>query len=187
MKRVIFLIIGIFITATACQDDFVESENELSQVEKSAKFEKIKTFNIKSHITVIPNNEAPTITCNPETIVMSGSGWVSGQESIFGKIVQEKSIYEKEYCELTMTMDGPVLYTKVNVLLHNTTNEKQFVINHHFINIATGESWGNSELTGGTGRFEGATGYTEMLNVIIDPVTGIGTWDEEGEITLILK
>ncbi len=187
MKRLIFLLIGIFIVATACQDNFVETENDLSQIEKSAKYEKIKTFNIKSRITATPNNEGPVITCNPETIVMSGTGWVSGQENIFGKILQDKSTYEKEFCELTITDEGPVLYTKVNVLLQNTKNEKQFVINHHFINIATGDSWGHSELTGGTGRFEGATGFTEMLNVVIDPVTGIGTWDEEGEITLVLK
>jgi hypothetical protein len=184
MKRIIYFLIGILMLGVACQDEFVKSEDNL----KSAKIEKTQTFNIKANITAIPNNEGPTITCSEEPeVIMSGGGWVSGQENIFGKIVLEKSTYEKEYCELNMTAEGPVLYTRVNVQLENTHHEKHFVINHHFINLATGDSWGHSELIGGTGRFEGATGTTEMLNVIVDPVTGIGTWDEEGEITLVLK
>jgi hypothetical protein len=56
-----------------------------------------------------------------------------------------------------------------------------------YINVATGDIWGHNELVGGTGRFEGISGTTQILQAKMVPETGGVTWVEEGEITLILK
>ena len=118
---------------------------------------------------------------------MPETGWVSGHETIFGKFDPENSTYEKEFCEFTMTAQGPVVYTLTHVTLQRMNGEQMFVENHMWLNVATGEISGYSDVVDGTGRFEGVTGRAEMLNGTVDLSTGIGNWEEDGYITLILK
>lgn len=189
MKQVIFLLIGILMLSVACQDNFVEPENDMTVVTKSAKFEKTKTHQIKGRISVIPDPEAPMLTCSPvgAEIKMHSRGWISGHENIFGKFDQEHSIYEKESCELNMTDEGPVVYNRTNVIVQRSNGDKMFAVNNMWINVATGDIWGYTEINDGTGRFEGVTGRADMLNASIDLETGIGSWDEIGYLTLVIK
>lgn len=187
MKRVFFLLIGILIAAVACQDDFVESENALTK--KSAKSEKIKTFQVKGHVEAIPNIELPFVSCIPAEyeIALPGSGWVSGHKNIFGKFVQDESFFNRDFCEFNLTPEGPVVYSHADVELTRSDGDKIFVASHSWVNVETGVITGYNEIIDGTGRFEGVYGKSDIVNGIFDPVTGISTWEEEGEITLVLK
>lgn len=189
MKRKIFLLIGILALSVACQDNFVEFENDLTVGTKSAKYEKTKTHLIKGWIKVIPDWEAPMFTCTPEEfgIELCSSGWVSGHESILGKIVQEQSTYEKQSCDVTMTDEGPVVLNVVTADLLRTNGNRTFILSHTYINVATNEVWGYTDLVGGTGRFEGITGRTFMQDGSLDPETGMLSWEQEGYITLVIK
>ncbi|WP_163322092.1 hypothetical protein [Draconibacterium mangrovi] len=189
MKRIIFLLIGIFIMATACQDDFVETDNDLSQVEKSAKYEKIKTFEVRGYVNSIPNMNGPMVSCLPEgsELALAETGWVNGHVNIFGKIVQEKSTYWGVFCEMNMTPDGPVVLITADVELERSNGDMIFLTSYMILNPFTNEISGHNEYTGGTGRFEGVTGECNIVNGVLDPETGIASWEETGEITLLLK
>ena len=185
MKRIIFLLIGILAMSVACQDDFVEPENNL----KSAKYEKTQTFQVKGWAEVIPDWNAGTFTCNPEElgIEFCTRGWVNGHVNILGTIVREQSTYEKQSCDVTMTEEGPVVLNVVTADILRTNGNRTFVVCHMWINVATGEIWGQNDLTGGTGRFEGITGTTYIRNAKIIHETGGISWKEDGFITLVLK
>jgi hypothetical protein len=188
MKRVFFLLIGILAFSVACQDNFVEPENELSAVEKSAKFEKVKTFPVKGWINIIPDPDAPMFSCTPEQfgIEMCSSGWIKGIETILGKIVEEKSTYEKQSCDVTMTDAGPVIHNVVTAKVTYACGDIAFCESHTFINPVTGEVWGQTDVLDGTGRYEGATGTMYQLNGKMLPEGGL-SWEVEGYVTLVLK
>jgi hypothetical protein len=186
MKRLFFLLIGILAFCVACQDDFAEPESST----KSAKFEKTKTFQIGGWITIVANPEMPEMACNPvgANVLLKGSGWVSGQENILGRIDPENSTYETEYCELEINEEGhPFVYARTKVILQRMNGDKLFLVNHMWIDAMSGDISGYSDITDGTGRFEGAVGQTSMLNGTVDTEKGIGSWEEDGEITLVLK
>ena len=189
MKRICLLSAGVLILAVACQDNFVEPENGMTTVEKSARLEKTITLHVKGCVKAIPDNDGSVVLCSPAEagVTVPGSGRVSGHENILGKFDPGNSTFEKEYCEFTMTPEGPVIYMNTNVILQNMSGEKMFVKNHIWINAVNGDISGYSDVIDGTGRFEGVTGSTGMMNATIDPETGIGSWEEEGYITLVIK
>ena len=188
MKRIIFLLIGILIFNVACQDEFVEPENSLANF-TATKSEKVKTFQSKGHVDAIPNYDLPATTCTPVEyeVVLTGGGWVSGHKNLFGKFVQNESLYERDLCEVNMTPDGPVIYTHANVELTRSNGDKIFVESHSWVNPVTGDVSGYNIIKDGTGKFEGAYGESEMLNGKFDPETGITSWDEDGYINMVLK
>jgi len=188
MKRIIFLLIGILILNVACQDEFVEPE--ISQANFTAtKSEKLKTFHVKGQVDAIPNYDLPLIICTPVEyeVVLSSGGWVSGHENIFGKFVQEESLFTRDLCELSMTPEGPVVYSHASVELTKSNGDKIFVESYSWVNATNGDMTGYNVLTGGTGRFKGAFGQADMLNASVDLETGIASWDEDGYMTLVLK
>lgn len=188
MKRIISLLIGMLAFSIACQEESVRPENEVALVEQSAKFEKIKTHHIKGWTEIIPDNDAPLVTCTPEDfgIQLCSSGWVNGKHNILGKVVQDQSTYEKQYCTVTMTEEGPVVLNVVTADVLRINGNRTFASSHTWINVATGEVWGYVELTGGTGRFEGITGKIHMSNGVLLP-DGRLQWEDEGYITLAIK
>lgn len=186
MKRVFLLLIGILILCVACQDDFVEPEN--TDVTKSAKYEKIKSFEVKGWTQIIPDETAGRFQCEtfgPE-FDMCASGWLAGQLNILGKVDQEHSTYTKLYCELMMTPEGPVVYNEVSAVVQGVSGEKVFGLGFVWINTVTSEVTGHSDYIGGTGRFEGMTGSTQVVNGTVLPDGGL-YWDSVGSITLVLK
>ena len=189
MKRVFFLLIGILAFSVACQDNFVEPENDLQTVTKSAKVEKIKTFQIKGWVTATPNPNEPEIACTPVEagVTVKGIGWVSGHDNIFGKFDPEYSTFQNESCDFILTPEGPVVYTVTKVILQRMNGDQMVGVNYMWINVVNGEISGYNDITEGTGRFDGVTGKTDMLNGSIDLSTGIASWEEDGEITLVLK
>ena len=189
MKRVFFLLIGILAFSVACQDNFVEPESEMATGTKSAKVEKIKTFQIKGWVTATPYADEPEIACSPVEagVTVKGVGWVSGHDNIFGKFDPKNSTFQNENCDFMLTPEGPVIYAKTNVILQRMNGDKMFVVNYMWIDALTGVISGYNEMTGGTGRFEGVTGKTDMLNGSIDLATGIASWEEDGYLKLVLK
>lgn len=189
MKRIIFLLIGILTFSMACQKEVVETDNGLEFTLKCAKAEKTKTFYIRSHVEAIPDFNSPLTLCTPTEyeIELPGSGWVSGHKDMFGKFIQDESLFVRDFCEFSLTAEGPVIYSHANVEITGASGVKIFVENHTWINAATGEIKGYNEIKGGTGRFDGAYGQADMLNATMDPVTGIASWDEEGYITILIK
>ncbi|WP_167615729.1 hypothetical protein [Maribellus sediminis] len=186
MKRVFFLLIGILIVAVACQDDFVEPENSLTT--KSAKYEKIKTFQVKGWTQIIPDETAPRFQCMPVEagVDMCSYGWLTGHMNISGKIIQEESTYTKLYCELILTPEGPVIYNEVSADVKFACGESVSALAFVSINTVTGEVTGHTDYVAGTGRFEGITGSTKVVNGKVLPDGGL-FWDTEGSITLVLK
>jgi hypothetical protein len=186
MKRVFFLLIGLLILAVSCQDDFVEPEN--APVTKSAKYEKTKTFQVKGWTQVIPDETAGRFQCETfgPPFDMCAAGWMAGHLNILGDVVQEQSTYTKLYCELLMTPEGVVVYNEVSAELLMSNGERISGLGFVSINTETGEVTGHAEYIGGTGRFEGMTGRTEVVNGKVLPEGGL-YWDSVGEITLVLK
>ncbi len=189
MKRNLFLLIGILALSIACQDEFIEPETDMAAITKSAKYEKMKTFQVKGHVEAIPNVDLPFRSCTPAEfeIALPGSGWVSGHKTIFGKFVQDESSFNRDFCEFSLTPEGPVVYSHANVEITRSNGDKIFVDSHSWVNAATGIITGYNEIKDGTGRFEGAYGHSEIVNGILDPDTGIASWEEDGFITLVLK
>jgi len=189
MKRVFFLLVGILAFSVACQDDLVEPENDLAPGIKSAKYGKTQTFQIKGWARAIPDLESPMFICTPEELGIEGcsKGWLSGHENILGKIVQEESNYKKLLCDLMMINERPVLYDEMSADILRINGDRTFGTAHIWTDVTNGEIWGDYDFDGGTGRFEGITGTINMLNASYDPDTGVMSWDEEGEITLVLK
>ncbi|MDX1284089.1 MAG: hypothetical protein R3182_03710 [Draconibacterium sp.] len=189
MKRVFLLFIGILIICVSCQNELLDPNSEMLAAEKSAKYEKTKTYQIKGWVTVIPDWESPMFTCTPEDlgIEFCSRGWVAGHENILGTIVQEQSTYEKVSCEVTMTEDGPVVHNVVRSDILRTNGNRTVIICHMYINVATGDIWGQNELISGTGRFEGITGTTHILQAKMIPETGGITWKVAGFVNLVLK
>ena len=189
MKRILFFLIGFLILSVACQDEFVEPEYDLTLGSKSAKYEKVKTFQVKGHVDAIPNIDLPFTSCTPEgsEVALPGSGWVSGHKSIFGEFVQDESFFNRDLCELSITPEGPVVYSHANVELTRSNGDKIFIDSHSWVNAATGVITGYNVIKDGTGRFEGASGQSDIVNGTVDPNTGIASWEEDGYITLVLK
>jgi len=189
MKRVLILLIGFLMISVACQDEFVEPDNDATTVTKSAKYEKVKTFQVKGHVDAIPNADLPFVSCTPPEyeVALPGSGWVSGHKSIFGDFVQEKSFFNRDLCEFSLTAEGPVIYSHANVEITRADGDKIFVDSHSWVNAATGVISGYNVIKNGTGRFEGAYGESDIVNGTVDPDTGIASWDEDGYLTLVLK
>lgn len=188
MKRIVLLLIGILMLNVACQDESIEPEYKTNDT-RGDMYEKTKTYDVKAVVTAIPDNEGSQITCVPEEagVILAGSGWVSGHENILGKFDSDHSSYNKEYCEFSMTAEGPVVYTITNVILQRMNGEQLFVKNYMWINLVNGEISGYNDVIDGTGKFEGASGKTTMLNGKVDLETGIGYWEEEGYIILVSK
>lgn len=187
MKRLFFLLIGMLILAVACQDEFVEPENDLMIGTKSAKYGKTKTFHVKGWINIIPDPDAPVFICTGDLpIEMCSSGWIKGRETILGKIVEEKSTYEKQSCNVEMTSEGPVVHNVVTADVMYACGDITVCESHTFINVATGEVWGHTDILSGTGRFEGATGTLYQLNGEMLPDGGL-SWEVDGEVLLVLK
>ena len=86
-----------------------------------------------------------------------------------------------------MTAEGPVVYTITDVILQRMNGEQLFVKNYMWINLVNGEISGYNDVIDGTGKFEGASGKTTMVNGKVDLETGIGYWEEEGYIILVSK
>lgn len=187
MKRVFFLLIGILVLSVACQDEFVEPENDLMIGTKSAKYEKVKTFHVKGWINIIPDPEAPMFACTGvPPIEMCSSGWIKGRQTILGKIIQEKSTYEKKSCDVEMTNEGPVVHNVVTAEVMYACGDMTVCESHTYINVVTEEVWGHTDILYGTGRFEGATGTMYQLNGKMLPDGGL-SWEVDGEIILVLK
>ena len=188
MKRVFFLLIGILVFSVACQDEFIEPENDMSVLEKSAKYEKVKTFQVKGWTEIIPDETAGRFQCATfgPPYDMCASGWLDGHSNILGKVIQEQSTYTKLYCELMMIDEVPVVYNEVSADILLVTGERIYGLGFVWINTVTGEVTGHTEYTGGTGRFEGITGSTQIFNGVVLPEGGL-YWDSEGVITLIIK
>lgn len=189
MKRVFLLLIGILVFSVACQDNFVEPENDMTVVTKSAKVEKNKTFQIKGWVSITPDPDKPDIACTPIDygVTIKGIGWVSVHDNIFGKFDPDNSTFENEFCEFEMTPVGPVIYARTNVILQRSNGDKMFAVNHMWIIAITGEISGYNDVNNGTGRFEGVIGQTNIMNSTIDLETSIASWEEDGYITLVLK
>ncbi|WP_167605051.1 hypothetical protein [Maribellus sediminis] len=187
MKRVFFLLIGILILCVACQDDFVEPEN--APVTKSAKYERTKTFELRGHVSSIPDFNGPFVSCLPEGsgLVLAETGWVSGQVNILGQLMPEKCTYEGVSCEMDLTDGVPTVFITANVELVRNNGDKIILVSHMVLDPLINEISGYNEYIGGTGRFEGVTGECNIINGVLDPDTGIASWEEVGEITLILK
>ena len=119
---------------------------------------------------------------------MKPSGvWIAGHVNLFGPFVEGESLAVNEWCDFSITEEGPIIAAGSTFEVTNPQGEKLFGIHYDEFNVATGVITGTDELTGGTGRFEGCTGYDVLVNGSRDPETGIASWDIEGEMTLVLK
>ena len=95
---------------------------------------------------------------------MCRSGWIKGRVTILGKIVEEKSTYEKQSCDVTIENGQPVVHNVVKGNVMYACGDITVCESHTFINVVTGEVWGYTDILDGTGRFEGATGKLDQLN-----------------------
>jgi len=170
MKTLKFFLIGSLFAVCGCNEDvFNTGEPALDSGKKSAAVVKTVTVKVNGRVNAIPDPNLPQVTCLPENlgIILPGGGWSSGFTTMIGKFVQEESTYERVNCEFVMTDEGPAVYSECHVIIRGNNGDQMYLVNESWLDLATGKFTGHNVLTGGTGRFEGATGWMEMINAAI--------------------
>ena len=147
MKRIIFLLIGIFIFALGCNNEILDTDSALETVD--LKYTKTKMVPLKGEVFVSVDEY------DAQGLGIKGN--MSGYFSHLGKFKETKSIWEnvshdlKEFPLITFTQDA-VFCAANGDLLHGEYSGT--------MNFSNAEVKGLFVIDGGTGRFENATGQT---------------------------
>ena len=183
------LLMGLFICCWSCSGDVDYSpENEDLQAEellKSAKAGETITIKAYARLFAIHNEDMPYITCIPEEyqLKMHSSGFAGGYTTLLGKVNLDSSPWYRENCMLgpgptEVTVDGYGQVMGAHGDMYNY--EMQYVAD-----LAQMTFTGSLEVTGGTGRFEGASGHFDLYNGVLDEHGG--SWEARGYLVLIKK
>lgn len=148
MKRIIFLLIGIFIFALGCNNEILDTDSALETVD--LKYTKTKMVPLKGEVFVSVDEY--------DDQGLGIIGKMSGYFSHLGKLNETNSIWENMSNDMsdfpnTLTFTQDVMFCAANGdLLHGTYTGTVYFTN--------AEVYGLFVIDGGTGRFENATGQT---------------------------
>lgn len=180
------LLIMFFVTLLiACNDvPSFEDENVSSDpMFKKGNSEATVTIKSIARLSATSDISLPLITCVPEyaNVMMHSGGWVSGDCTMLGKVNPDSSTYVRESCELGPGPTQVTIYARGQMM--GARGDKYYINIYQVADMATMTFYGHVEVNGGTGRFEGATGYFDMIDGVINE-TG-GYWRASGTLTLL--
>jgi len=173
--KTIFKLAGLFVLllAFSCQNESLSDPNsDLQQASKSANAKKV-TKQITNALESDDDLNS-TAECGGAFFygTMSHMGKVSGYtENKTCDWPDDFTLHLTSY-DVTRAANGDEMWGEGDIILHIPTDGST---------IATIE--GGSIITGGTGRFEGATGWFVYENMVYDFVTGHESHTAYGEIT----
>ena len=152
---------------------------------KNGEIEKTVTVKVNGMETIHGQPELGTIVIVPGLIEVSQFGYMTGFNTIIGKIVPEESTYEIVDWGFAMTDKGPEVYTKAVGKVTGNRGDSKFYEGHLWTYPAMDTSEGYVNITGGTGRFDGASGTLDLLDIVRDPVNNSTSWKVSGGITMV--
>lgn len=186
MKRISIFILAVTTMLFACKKDTVQTVQEKSKpsLEKmSAK--KKHTVPISGDLSNAPVPNAPPVICS-DLFPISGQNFLYGNVSHMGKL-KSGSLGTAQVCNITGfdPLRATITYTEVKVAANGDkvfSNSIIYIVGDTETGGATGTWTGSGIITGGTGRFDGATGAWDFSNARFF-ADGTSTWSISGNIT----
>lgn len=187
-------LLGLLLIFSACskeesgdmfQEDFIIGQEmaEGSSL-KGGPTDKTLTIKAFARLSALSDPTAPRVMCIPEEygFSLAGGGNISGVVSFQGRINEELSTFIIDDCMFTgpaeMMVYGHGVMTGMNGDSYNYISVYVYDLNNLTFT-------GTVDLTGGTGRFEGASGHFDMYDGVND-LEGVSTWKAEGTFTILL-
>lgn len=177
--------IAITLCAFGCSES-VQPAAEAEAIQgakKKAEKSKIVTIPVHGKVTTIPDITKPFLTCLPVdfNVKVPREGTCTGHSVMTGVFVQEESSFKTNLCRVELSEEGiPVIYAESDVVITGNRGDKKSITSYMRINVVNFVVTGYNEVTGGTGRFEGASGEINIVDGRFDPETGQVSWKEEG-------
>ena len=187
----LFGLLGLFLIFSGCSKEEAEGIvpedliNEQELVEgsllKSDHHDKTVTIEAFARLHSTSDPTSPRVTCIPEDygFSLSGEGNIGGVVTFQGRINEELSTFVIDECMFTgpaeMVVNGHGVMTGMNGDSYN-------YISTYLFDLITLSFTGTVDLTGGTGRFEGASGHFDMYDGLNNP-DGTASWQAEGTFT----
>ncbi|WP_340111270.1 hypothetical protein [Maribellus mangrovi] len=156
MKRIIFLLFGIFIFAFGCNEDILPADPLLEN--ETLKKAEVKMVPSIGEVFNYYNEEHPDW------------GTISGFLSHFGKLDETKSTWE--FVSSDMSQFPPLITSIHDIVFCAANGDLAYGTFTGTVDVTTFEVNGTLVLEGGTGRFENVSGQST--------VNGYVVFDEEG-------
>ena len=190
MKKLLFISLAILLFAGCQKESITENKTQLDALSESSKANNKQARPISGDLNNAPDPGAAPVFCSG-IIPISGQNFIYGNVSHMGKL-KSGSLGIALNCDITNfpSVLDPSLRATItfNEIWVAANGDKLF--SNSTINIVgdpatqnTTLTWtGSNIVTGGTGRFEGATGSWEQLNGKFF-ADGTATWSISGNIT----
>jgi hypothetical protein len=190
MKKLLFISLAVLLFAGCQKESISENKAQFDAVSESNQANNTKARPLSGNLTNAPNPDAAPILCSG-VIPVSGQNFIYGNVSHLGQL-KPGSLGTALNCDITNfpsaldpSLRGTVTYNEVWVAANG---DKVFNFSTIYIvgNVAdggaTGTWTGSGTITGGTGRFEGASGSWDFVNgrYFAD---GTSAWSISGSIT----
>ncbi len=180
MKTLIYLFAIAMILFAGCAKDEMFDQNPNNLELKKAKV----PIPVKADFCAIPDMTVPPVSVNipgQGTQYLPGGMYVTGTCSHMGKVNSEKS-----YCKVeTLTFvfeDGNPFLLETGTGTMTAANGDSYNITWWVkTSLPSMEYIGEVEMSGGTGKFEGCSGTTDMIGSV-DLATKTNCWTAEGYI-----
>lgn len=153
MKKIIFLLIGVFLFAFGCNNEILDTDSALETVDL-----KLEAVNLKySKTKMVPiKGEASIAIDEYDTLGLGIKGKMSGYFSHLGKLNAMKSTWENVIHDLSQF--PPMITFIQDVSFCAANGDLLHAIYTGVVDVTTSEVIGSCVFEGGTGRFEYASG-----------------------------
>ena len=178
MKKIIFLLIGIFVFALGCNNEILDTDSALETLDTDSALE---TVDLKLEAVDLEYSKTRMVPVKGEVIIsvdeydeqgLGINGKMAGHLTHMGKLNQEESTWVTLYHDFSQY---PPLVIQVNDLVFCAANGDLLYGSYTgYMDVTTSVVDGLCILENGTGRFENATGQSN--------VTGYPWYDELGRV-----
>lgn len=178
MKKTLIMVLAVFMLA-ACQKDNTADSLVNDEIGANKGEKKRVTRPIFSSLESDPDLSLPPLACATGGFAGGGAlfyGTITHLGKVSGNVVNQSCEYLPDgrlkitSRDKSVAANGDFLYTEGEIF---------FTI----VSATTATITGGSKIVGGTGRFEGATGFFVYENMVYDLATGHESHTAYGEIT----
>jgi hypothetical protein len=185
MKKLFFISLAVLLFVGCQKESITEDKAQFDALAASSKAGNQKARPLSGDLTNAPNPNAAPISCSG-IFPLSGQNFLYGNVSHLGKL-QSGSVGNALVCNLTGfdPLTATITYTEVWVAANGDqvfSNSTISIVGDTDNGGATGIFTGSAIITGGTGRFTGASGAWDFVNgkYFAD---GTSAWGIRGTIT----
>lgn len=178
MKKFLFVAMSVLVFAS-CQKEGI-SDNQAEALSASNKVTAKKARPLSGDLSNAPVPGYPAASCS-DIFTISGRNFLYGNVSHLG-LLKSGSFGTVQACNFFI--DGQITYKEVWVAANGDElyMDSYIIISPDPVVANTGTWTGEGTITGGTGRFDGATGNWKYANTKYF-ADGTSTWKISGEIT----